>query len=195
MTAPSKLLIGSMVVAACAAVALRLFFIYKFPMLNASDSVIYSELAQNWLHAHVFGMTVNGKLTPVDIRMPGYPAILAAIAAVAGASHMAVSWIQVLIDLATCCVVALLAGRVAAANRQVKIKAIMAGFWLAAVCPFIANYTTGILSEVPAAFFTACALLVLGGALAEVGPRGAELRADGAVRGFGEVWWRVWGRW
>lgn len=186
MTAPSKLLIGSMVVAACAAVALRLFFIYKFPMLNASDSVIYSELAQNWLHAHVFGMTVNGKLTPVDIRMPGYPAILAAIAAVAGASHMAVSWIQVLIDLATCCVVALLAGRVAAANRQVKIKAITAGFWLAAVCPFIANYTTGILSEVPAAFFTACALLVLGGALAEVGAEGG-----GASGGWSSAWF--WG--
>jgi hypothetical protein len=33
--------------------------------------------------------------------------------------------------------------------------------WIAALCPFIANYTTGILTEVLATFFTAAALLVI----------------------------------
>src|ERR1700683_206924 len=185
MTAPSKPLIATMIAAACAAVALRLLFIYKFPMLNASDSVIYSELAQNWLHAHVYGMSVNGQLMPVDIRMPGYPAILAAIAAVAGTSHLAVSWIQVLIDLATCCVVALLAGRVAAEKNQgSKMRAMTAAFCLAGICPFIANYTTGILSEVSAAFFTAWALLILGGAVGG-GGGGGEGRGGGWRGGWG----------
>jgi hypothetical protein len=160
----------SVTAAVCAAAALRLFLIYEFPMNNASDSQIYLELAQNWLHSHVYGIAVNGQLTPVDIRMPGYPALLAAVNAAAGASHLAVSWVQVLIDLATCWVIALLAGRVAAAKSGATKKRVMlAAFWLAAVCPFVANYTTGILTEVPAALFTAISLMLIGGALVALG--------------------------
>jgi hypothetical protein len=181
----------SVTAAACAAAALRLFLIYKFPMNNASDSQIYLELAQNWLHAHVYGLAVNGQLTPVDIRMPGYPALLAAVTTAAGASHLAISWVQVLVDLATCWVIALLAGRVATAKSGATRKRVMlAAFWLAAVCPFLANYTTGILTEVPAALFTAISLMLLGGAL--VTAAGGCDKGEGEQKKWsGRVWF--WG--
>ena len=183
----------SVTAAVAVALTLRLMLIYKFPMNNAGDSQIYLELAQNWLRANVYGIAVNGQLTPVDIRMPGYPALLAAITAVAGATHLAVSWIQVLIDLATCCVIALLAGRVAAAkSRATRKRVVLAALWLAAICPFVANYTTGILSEVPAALLTAISLMLIGGALVAVGGGGGSVGERAGVRGWrGRVWF--WG--
>jgi len=54
---------------------------------------------------------------------------------------------------------ALLAARVA--PRALRRRAAMAGLWLAALCPFIANYSTVFLSEVLATFLTALALAVL----------------------------------
>ena len=117
------------------------------------------ELAWNWLKNGVYGFPVNGRLTPVDMRVPGYPAFLAAVFAFAGQSTRAAMLAQVVVDLATCFVIALIAARLApgAARRRVAI----AGLWLAALCPFTANYTAVLLTETLVIFLTALAMLVL----------------------------------
>ena len=60
---------------------LRLFFLFRLSS-SAGDAQLYESLAANWLHNHVYGIAVGGVLTPVDIRMPGYPAYLALIQAI-----------------------------------------------------------------------------------------------------------------
>jgi 4-amino-4-deoxy-L-arabinose transferase-like glycosyltransferase len=142
-----------------AGLALRLYLVLKFPMNNASDSATYIDLAQNWLRHGIYGVAIQGQIVPVDVRPPGYPAFLVAASVTLGGSHLGILLAQAVVDLATCCVVALLAARIAsAAGRK---RAALAGLWIAALCPFVANYTTGILTEVLATFFTALALLVL----------------------------------
>src|SRR2546421_2757746 len=63
-------------VALIAGLCLRLYFVLKFPA-NSGDTVLYDQIATNWLKHHVYAMTVSGAITPVDLRMPGYPAFLA----------------------------------------------------------------------------------------------------------------------
>src|SRR5882762_8407793 len=71
---------------------------------HAGDTGLYEKLATNWLQHHVYGLTVNGVLTPLDIRMPGYPAFLALVQVVthrsAEAARLWVMLAQVLLDLA-----------------------------------------------------------------------------------------------
>lgn len=150
---------ASVALAVGAGLALRLYLIHRFPMNAAGDSEIYLELARNWLDRGVYGMSVNGQLTPVDLRSPGYPAFLAAVYATLGRSRYAVLLVQAVVDLATCGLIAMLAARVAPA--AMRRRAAMAGLWLAAICPFIANYSTVFLSEILATFLTALALTVL----------------------------------
>src|ERR1700722_4772087 len=64
--------------ALAAGLALRLFFIWRFPFYSG-DTKFYEELARNWLYHRVYGLYVGGSLTAVDMRVPGYPAFLAAI--------------------------------------------------------------------------------------------------------------------
>ncbi len=135
-----------------AGLALRLYFIHRFPTNAAGDSEIYLELARNWLDRGVYGLTINGHLAPVDLRPPGYPAFLAAVYATVGRSRYAVLLAQGLLDLLACGVVGILAARVAPAAAGIKQRACLAGLWLAALCPFVANYSTGILTEVLATF-------------------------------------------
>src|SRR5258708_38892384 len=60
------------------AVLLRLWFFVRFQELEP-DSIIYGDIAKNWLLHGVYGMTPQGVLTPTLIRLPGYPAFLAVI--------------------------------------------------------------------------------------------------------------------
>jgi len=92
------------------------------------------------------------------MRMPGYPAFLAAIYRLLGNSRIAVMLVQVMVDLGTCVLVALIAARLSppARRRQVANWAI----WIAAMCPFTANYTAAILTETIAIFFTTLTILV-----------------------------------
>jgi Dolichyl-phosphate-mannose-protein mannosyltransferase len=145
--------------AVLAGLALRVFFVLKFPVTESGDAPFYIELAWNWLKNGVYGFPVNGHLTPVDMRVPGYPAFLAAVFAFAGNSARAVMLAQVALDLATCFLIALIAARLApeAARRRVTL----AGLWLAALCPFTANYTAVVLTETLTIFLTALAILVL----------------------------------
>lgn len=158
MTSTVKLRLN-LALAASAGLALRLYFILKFPVTDSGDAPFYIELAWNWLRHGVYGFPVNGHLTPVDMRVPGYPAFLAAIFTFAGRSPRAVMLTQAVVDLATCFLIALIAARVAplAARRRVAI----AGFWLAALCPFTANYTAVVLTETVVTLLTALGILIL----------------------------------
>src|ERR1700684_2170498 len=145
--------------AAMAGLGLRFFFVLKLPVTDSGDAPFYIELAWNWLKKGVYGAVVEGQLMPLDTRVPGYPAFLAAIFSVAGNSSRAAMLTQAVVDLATCFVVVLIAVRVAteASARRVAL----AGLWLTALCPFTANYTAVVLTETLVTFLTALALLVL----------------------------------
>jgi hypothetical protein len=145
--------------AALSGLALRLYLVLKFPVTDTGDAPFYIELAWNWLKNGVYGFAVYGQLTPVDMRVPGYPAFLAAVFAFAGQSTRAAMVAQIFVDLATCFVIALIAARLAPAASRRRVA--LAGLWLAVLCPFTANYTAVVLTETLVIFFTALAILVL----------------------------------
>jgi hypothetical protein len=181
--------------AAVAGLALRLFFVLKFPATGSGDAPFYIELAWNWLKKGVYGFPVSGHLTPVDMRVPGYPAFLAAIFAFVGNSQRAVMFAQAAVDLVTCFLIALIAARLAPAAARRRVA--LAGLWLAALCPFTANYTAVLLTETLVTFLTALAILILMGVLLEADgeetPDPARRRAispwflGGVVAGFGTL--------
>jgi hypothetical protein len=145
------------IAAAGLGLALRLLFILHFPS-EAGDTRIYEELARNWRDYGVLGLFLGGKLTAVDMRMPGYPAFLAAVYGVLGQSGLAVMICQALIDLLTCFLAATLAGRLAPPASRERVST--AALWLAALCPFTANYTAVILTEALSTFLTTLALFI-----------------------------------
>jgi 4-amino-4-deoxy-L-arabinose transferase-like glycosyltransferase len=145
--------------AAAAGLALRLLFILRFPFYDSGDTQFYEQLARNWLKYGVYGLNVYGKLIPVDMRAPGYSAFLAAIYTLLGRSPAAIMFTQAAVDLASCFLIAVLAAWMA--PESLRRRAGLAALWLAALCPFVANYTAAVLSEVLATFFTALALVIL----------------------------------
>src|SRR5215472_7031480 len=174
--APMKRIFSSPVFALVAGLCLRLFFVLKFPA-ESGDTVLYEEIAANWLKHHVYAMNVQGVLTAVDLRMPGYPAFLAFIYALTGRTgESARLWVmlaQVAVDLLSCLVIAALAASLLLlADRGGPIKpeslkrVFTAALWLAVLCPFTANYTAVLLTETIAIFWTAVALLFLIGVAA-----------------------------
>ena len=142
---------------------LRLFFVFRLPS-SAGDAPLYEGLASNWLHQHVYGMQLGDVLTPLDIRMPGYPAYLALIQAVTGGNAEAARlWVmlgQVLLDLAACLLIAWIAARCAGRNGNTS-RVFLVALWLAALCPFTANYTAVPLTETFAILTTALVLFFL----------------------------------
>ncbi len=138
----------------------------KYPA-NSGDTVLYEQIAAHWLHHHVYAMNVHEQVTPVDLRMPGYPAFLALVYAITRrigeAARLWVMLAQVVVDLLTCLLAAGLAALLALiANDQARpFRVFIAALWLAALCPFTANYTAVPLTEVFASFFTTAALLPL----------------------------------
>jgi 4-amino-4-deoxy-L-arabinose transferase-like glycosyltransferase len=155
-----------MAFAALAGLVLRAFFVLKYPVTDSGDAPIYIALAWNWLKKGVYGFPVQGRLTPVDMRVPGYPAFLAAVFAFAGNSSRAAMFAQAAVDLGTCFVIALIAARLAPASSRRRVA--LAAFWLAALCPFTANYSAVILTETIVTFLTALAILILLGTEASV---------------------------
>ena len=141
---------------AAAALALRLFFVLRFSFLTP-DSYIYGDIAKNWLLYHVYGLSAAAGPEATLIRLPGYPAILAAMFRLFGVDHYgSVLFLQVLVDLGTCFVTADLARRIVVGNTQTRAAKI--AFALAALCPFLANYAAVALTETFAIFFAALAL-------------------------------------
>jgi hypothetical protein len=161
-----KRIFSSSFAAIAAGLCLRLFFVLKFPA-NSGDAVLYEQMATNWLKHGVYAMDVFGKITPVDLRMPGYPAFLAIVYALTHRAGVeARSWVllaQIPVDLLTCWCTASLASVLAlvADEHGARRRVFMAGLWLSALCPFTANYTAAPLTEVFATFFTTAALIPL----------------------------------
>ncbi|HWB33242.1 MAG TPA: glycosyltransferase family 39 protein [Acidobacteriaceae bacterium] len=126
--------------------ALRLWFIHHYALITG-DSLLYGDIAKNWLQHGVYGFSdINAAgiatVRPTLIRLPGYPLFLAACFRLFGLEHYtAVLYVQAAIDLATCCLLAALAGRL------FGHRAAMAVLWLAALCPFTAGYTAAPLTE------------------------------------------------
>src|ERR1700722_2040770 len=143
--------------ALAAGLALRLFFIWRFPFYSG-DTKFYEELARNWLYHRVYGLYVGGSLTAVDMRVPGYPAFLAAIYFAMGRSARVVMVVQALADLASCVMVALIAARLAPVSRRAIAGTV--ALWMAALCPFTADYTAVVLTETLATFFTTAAVML-----------------------------------
>jgi len=161
-----KRFFSSPIVALLAGACLRLLFVLKFPA-TGGDTVLYEQLAANWLKLDKLGMDIGGQATPVDLRMPGYPAFLAIVYAVTGRSgesaRMPVMLAQVLVDLAACLVIATLALLLSGlCGPQSRAKSVFVrAWWLAALCPFIANYVAAPLTEVWAVFLTSVAFVLL----------------------------------
>src|ERR1700677_1104363 len=137
-----------------AGAALRLWTIHAHPQIQG-DSLIYGDIAANWLTHGIYGHTVGHAsgpptIEPTLVRLPGYPAFLALCFAVFGvANYHAVLYLQAIIDLGTCLLIAGLAG---------KICGQRAGRWallLAALCPFTANYAGAPLTETLSIFCVA----------------------------------------
>jgi hypothetical protein len=162
--------------ATIAGLALRLFFVFRFPHI-AGDTLVYGDIAKNWLNHGIFGLTDNGLVRPTLIRLPGYPAFLVAIFTVFGKEHYtAVMVMQAFMDTNTCLVIATLA------LELMNERAAKAAYLLAALCPFTANYVAAPLSETLSLFCLAHAFYY--------GVRGLKALEQEAE---GTSGWHLWG--
>jgi 4-amino-4-deoxy-L-arabinose transferase-like glycosyltransferase len=183
------------VFATLAAVALRLLFILRFPGVT-TDSFVYGDIAKNWLQHGIYGLSGVDAISPTYIRLPGYPAFLAAVFAIFGMEHYrAALMLQMFVDIGTCFLIADLA------RRLISLRAARFAFLLAALCPFLANYVANALTETWEIFFTVLALNLAVRALGTVDGRSVRvwvgcglavgaamlLRPDGALLLFAIV--------
>ena len=140
--------------AVCAGLLLRGLFVLNHPRWGG-DTLVYGNLAENMLTHHVFGFSEQ-TIRPTLIRLPGYPAFLAACFVLFGhANYLAVVWIQALIDLVGGVLLGILAARL------MGRRAGLATLWLAALCPFTANYVAAALTETLSIFCVVLALFSL----------------------------------
>lgn len=138
-----------------AGAALRLWFIHAYPEI-LGDPLVYGAIAKNWMLHGVYGTTTSGTLRPTLIRLPGYPLFLMACFKLFGMEHYhAVMFAQTVIDLATCLVLSALTRRIWSET------AAWWALWLAALCPFTANYAAVPLTETLELFSIAVALYAL----------------------------------
>ncbi len=137
-----------------AGAALRLWFIHAHPQVQG-DSLLYGDIATNWLAHGIYGHSVghpSGLTTiqPTLVRLPGYPAFLALCFALFGvADYRPVVYLQALIDLGACLLIAGLARKICG-PRAGRIALL-----LAALCPFTANYVAFPLTETLSIFCVA----------------------------------------
>ncbi len=134
---------------------LRALFVWRHPLFTG-DALVYGELAHHMLKEHVYGLMDAGVLKPTLIRLPGYPLFVAACFKVFGdANYLAVLWAQVVVDLATCLLLAATAARIGGR------RAGMWTLWLAVLCPFTANYAAVVVAECLSMFCVALAFYAL----------------------------------
>ncbi|MGD0839742.1 MAG: glycosyltransferase family 39 protein [Candidatus Acidiferrales bacterium] len=141
-----------------AGLVLRIFFIV-YPPAPDMDSALYQELGRNVVVHHIYAYASDSGLISTDVRVPGYPLFLGFLYIFFGDSQRAIVIAQALVDLGTCVLIAALAASLAPERTRRRVA--IAALWLAATCPFIANYAATALTEVLATFFSAAALLVL----------------------------------
>lgn len=143
-----------MVALVCGA-ALRLWFIHAYPEVQG-DTFIYGDIAKNWMLHGVYGLSGSGGIHPTVIRLPGYPLFLILCFRLFGMEHYnAVMFLQTAVDLATCLLIA------GFARRIWSTRAGWWALWLAALCPFTANYVAAPLAETPELFCIALAFYAL----------------------------------
>jgi 4-amino-4-deoxy-L-arabinose transferase-like glycosyltransferase len=137
-----------------AGLLLRLYFILRHADI-AGDSLIYGDLATNILKHHIYGFTED-TIRSTLIRLPGYPLFLAACFRIFGmGNYTAALYIQLILDLISCWLLGAL-GR-----RLMGARAGLCAIWLAALCPFTANYVAAPLTEPLAIFCAALAFYSL----------------------------------
>jgi len=129
--------------ALAAGVALRLWFVGHAARVDG-DTLLYGNIARNWMEHGVYSFTPSPNVpVPTLIRLPGYPLFLMACFRVFGVEHYtAAMYVQCVVDLGTCLLLAALAGRLFGR------RAAMGALWLSALCPFMAAYTAAPLTEV-----------------------------------------------
>jgi hypothetical protein len=183
-----KRIFSHTVAALAAGLCLRLFFVFKFPFAPV-DTALYEQLATNWLQHHVYAITVDGALVPVDLRMPGYPAFLAIIYAITGRvgpdARLYVTLVQSAVDLGACVLTAGLAAVLALLRPSPESwpRVYIATLWIAVLCPFTANYAAVPMTEVFAWFFTAAAFVSLIALIwSECGGKSALFKSKWATR-------------
>jgi len=166
MTNESKARINWIPLAAAlgAGLALRLFFLFKYPS-GSVDGTIYEALGRNWFAHGTYGLDAIGRITPTDIRVPGYP-VFTAIFHLLGRGQTPLLLAQIALDLCTCALAGILAGILVPASQSGKARrrVQLAAVWLAALCPFLADYSAVNLTEVMATFLTAISLVALAAA-------------------------------
>jgi 4-amino-4-deoxy-L-arabinose transferase-like glycosyltransferase len=142
--------------ALAAGLALRLWFVAHQARV-AGDTLLYGNIARNWMQLGVYSFTPPpGPLLPTLIRLPGYPLFLMACFSIFGVEHYtAVMYVQCVIDLCSCLLMAALA------RRLFGPRAGMAALWLSALCPFTAIYTAAPLTEVLTLFCIALTFYAL----------------------------------
>ena len=142
-----------------AGLLLRLWFVSHMARI-ADDSLLYGNIARTWLQHGVYGLTEGGptpdsiEIRPTLIRLPGFPMFLAVCFRLFGMeNYRAVMGVQVAADLLTCWLASALA------RRLFGCRAALVTLWLAALCPFTANYVavplteTLVLTSIAAAFY------------------------------------------
>lgn len=134
---------------------LRALFVWRHPLF-VGDALVYGELAHHIIKEHVYGLVDAGVLRPTLIRLPGYPLFLAACFRLFGdGNYLAVLWVQVMVDLVTCGIIALTVMRIA--GRRAGMWAL----WIAVLCPFTANYTAVVVPECLSMFCVAFSFYAL----------------------------------
>ncbi len=135
-----------------AAVLLRLFFVFKLPLI-AGDSLVYGDIAKSLINNHMFGTERATGWEPTLMRLPGYPFFLAGTFLIFGQDHyFGAMLFQLVFDVLTCYLVADIARRV------LSERAARSAFLLAAFCPFLISYVATPLTECLEIFFIAAAI-------------------------------------
>jgi 4-amino-4-deoxy-L-arabinose transferase-like glycosyltransferase len=138
-----------------AAVLVRLYCIHFHPHI-LGDAMVYGDLARNMLQHHTFAITEPNRIRPTLIRLPGYPLLMAACFAVFGiGNYYSVVYVQLILDVASCCFVASLAARLFGK------RAGLIALWLAALCPFTADYVATGYTEIVSVFCVTLAFFSL----------------------------------
>ena len=122
------------------------------------DSLIYGGIAKNLLLHGRYALTVGtGETYPTLIRLPGYPLLLAVCFKLFGMQNYAsAAWVQIVLELAGCLLLADLAQRIAPA--RISRGAAHCTLWLSALCPFTAVYAASPLTEGPTLFVITLAM-------------------------------------
>lgn len=133
--------IGLVLLALLLGASLRSWFFCTYPAV-AGDTLVYGNIATNWMLHGIYGMTAATSIHPTLIRLPGYPLFLIACFSLFHiANYTAVVFVQMAVDLCGCLLLA------AFTARTWSRTAGWWTLWLACLCPFTANYAAVPLTE------------------------------------------------